>query len=78
LNVVNSGHPGSLTTIHADSVELAWERLSLMVMEARTPMTKSEVKDYLRLVVPIIVQWSKDEMGNRFVAEIYYAGAERK
>jgi type IV secretion system protein VirB11 len=78
LNVVNSGHPGSLTTIHADCVELAWERLALMVMEARTPMTKSEVKDYLRLVVPIIVQWSKDEMGNRFVAEIYYAGAEHK
>jgi type IV secretion system protein VirB11 len=77
LNVVNSGHPGSLTTIHADSVELAWERLALMVMEARTPMTKSEVKDYLRLVVPIIVQWNKDDAGERFITEIYFDGAAR-
>ena len=50
----------------------------MMATQARTPMTKSEVKDYLRMVVPIIVLGTKDEMGNRFIAETYFAGAERK
>lgn len=34
LRAINSGHPGSLTTIHSDSPMLAFEQLALMVMQA--------------------------------------------
>src|SRR3546814_20652125 len=34
LRNVNSGHPGSITTIHADSAELAFEQLTLMEKES--------------------------------------------
>ena len=31
---VNTGHPGSITTIHADSAVLAFEQLTLLVKES--------------------------------------------
>ena len=31
---VNSGHPGSITTVHADSARLAFEQLTLLVKES--------------------------------------------
>jgi type IV secretion system protein VirB11 len=72
LEAINSGHPGSLTTVHADSPEFALERLALMIMRAGTPMTKPEINSYLQLTVPIIVQFTKDVGGNRFLSRIYY------
>jgi type IV secretion system protein VirB11 len=72
LEAINSGHPGSLTTIHADSPEFALERLALMIMRAGTPMSKSEIAAYLKLTVPIIVQFTKDAAGNRFISQIFY------
>ena len=34
LRNVNSGHPGSITTVHADSAALAFEQLTLLVKES--------------------------------------------
>src|SRR5712675_1107569 len=34
LRNVNSGHPGSITTVHADSARLAFEQLTLLVKES--------------------------------------------
>ena len=34
LEAINTGHPGSISTIHADSPVLALERMALMVMRA--------------------------------------------
>lgn len=76
LEAINSGHPGSLTTIHADSPKFALERLALMVMRAGTPMTKNEITEYLMLTIPIIVQFTKDALGNRYISQIYYDKAQ--
>lgn len=35
-------------------------------------MTKTEIEAYLKLTVPIIVQFSKDATGNRFISQIRY------
>src|SRR3546814_9677489 len=35
LRAINTGHPGSMATIHADSVERAFEQLALLVLEDR-------------------------------------------
>jgi type IV secretion system protein VirB11 len=74
LRAVNTGHPGSITTIHADSPLMAFEQLSLMVMQANLGMARSQVLDYVRHVIPIVIQLKRDAASRRFVSEIYDAG----
>ena len=74
LRTINSGHPGSITTIHSDSPELAFEQLALMVMQGFPSIDKSLVIEYVRSVIPIVVQ-AKRSAGRRFISEIHYADA---
>lgn len=76
LRAINSGHPGSITTIHADSPPLAFEQLALMVMQGFPSIDKRLVVDYVRSIIPIVVQ-GKRAGGRRFVSEICYADADR-
>ena len=75
LRTINSGHPGSITTIHSDSPRLAFEQLALMVMQHFPSIDKSLVIDYVRSIIPIVIQGKRAE-GRRFISEIYYADAE--
>ncbi|RUW09298.1 P-type DNA transfer ATPase VirB11, partial [Mesorhizobium sp. M1A.F.Ca.IN.020.06.1.1] len=56
LQAINTGHPGSLTTVHANSARSAYERLALMVMQSNVGLSRSEILDYLREVIPVVVQ----------------------
>ena len=56
LRAVNTGHPGSIATIHADSPELAVEQLALLVLEAGMRLTRADVTDYIQKVVDVFVQ----------------------
>jgi type IV secretion system protein VirB11 len=76
LRTINSGHPGSITTIHADSAALAFEQLALMVMQGFPGVDRNFVVDYVRSIIPIVVQGSRSG-GRRFISEIYYADADR-
>lgn len=49
LRAVNTGHHGSITTIHADSPHGAFEQLALVVMQAGLGLRKSEIVDYIPL-----------------------------
>lgn len=76
LHAVNSGHPGSLTSVHADSPALAFERLALMVMQGNASLSREQILAYLRGVVDIVVQVRK--IGDRRkVAGVYYKHAPR-
>ena len=70
LQAINTGHPGSLTTLHADSTEGAFERIALATLQAGLGLTRSEILDYARFVVPIVVQLRRRP--TRGVAEIYF------
>ena len=76
LRAINSGHPGSITTVHADSPRLAFEQLALMVMQGFPSIDKRLVIDYVRSIIPIVVQ-GKRAGGRRFISEIHYADADR-
>ena len=39
LEAINTGHGGSVSTIHAETAELAIDRLAIMVLQAGTPLT---------------------------------------
>lgn len=56
LRAVNSGHPGSMTTIHADSPESAVEQLVMLVLESGTKLGRVDVRHYVRQSVDLFVQ----------------------
>lgn len=73
LRNVNSGHPGSITTIHADSAELAFEQLTLLVKESEggADLARDDIRSLLKILVDVVVQMKK--VDGRFRAtEIYY------
>lgn len=73
LRNVNSGHPGSITTMHANSAKLAIEQLVLFLKESSSgsTMAREDIKQLLFMCVDIIVQ-IKNVRGKRVVTEIYY------
>lgn len=72
LRAVNTGHPGSIATLHADSPKLAIEQLILMIMQANLGITREQIKEYVEAVVQIVIQLKRGEKGARFVSEIYF------
>jgi len=74
LRAVNTGHPGSVSTLHADTPQLALEQLILMVMQAGLGITRDQIKSYIENVVHVIVQLKRGERGRRYVSEVYFKG----
>ena len=72
LQAVNTGHPGSITTLHADSPNGAFERLALMVMQADLGLRREEIMAYVRSVVEVVIQLQRLPGGKRIVSEIYF------
>ncbi len=73
LQAVNTGHPGSISTLHADSPRAAFERLTLMVMQANLGLRRDEILEYIRSVVEVVVQLTRLPNGQRIVSEVYFA-----
>lgn len=72
LRAVNTGHPGSIATLHADAPNLAFEQLILMVMQKNLGLTREQIETYIRSIIDVVVQLKKGANGLRFVSEIYY------
>ena len=73
LRNVNSGHPGSITTIHADSAALAFEQMTLLVKESEggRDLARDDIRALLHLLVDIVVQMKR--VGGRFrITEVWY------
>jgi type IV secretion system protein VirB11 len=69
LRAINSGHPGSITTVHADSPRGAAEQLALMVLQSGTTLARVDVLAYVAATVDIVVQLARTS-GRRHVAAI--------
>jgi type IV secretion system protein VirB11 len=76
LRAINTGHPGSISTLHADTPDMAVEQMKLMVMQAGLGMPPDEVKSYINQVVDVIIQLKRGEKGERFVSEIRFKANE--
>lgn len=74
LRAINTGHPGSISTLHADTPKMALEQLKLMVMQAGLGMPPAEIKEYIRSVIDIVVQLKRGSGGRRYISEIYFKG----
>ncbi|MGH1355977.1 MAG: P-type DNA transfer ATPase VirB11 [Thalassovita sp.] len=71
LEAINTGHGGSISTVHAETAKLAIDRLAIMVLQAGTPLTFAEVKDYIARSIDVIVQLGR-ENGKRGITELYF------
>ena len=60
LRAINTGHPGSMTTIHADSSESAIEQLVLLVLDGGTRLGREDVRHYVRHSLDMFVQLARD------------------
>ena len=73
LRNVNSGHPGSITSVHAASAELAFEQLVLLVKQSRAgaELARRDIKSLLYMLVDVVIQFGV-ENHERFIKEIWY------
>lgn len=71
LRAVNTGHPGSITTIHADTPYGAIEQIALMVMQANLGLKHEEIMQYIQSIVDIVIQLKRVK-GKRVITEIWY------
>ena len=68
LRAVNTGHPGSFSTIHANSTSGALEQLALMVMQSGLGLSRTETIDYARSVIDVVVQLGREGAQRKIVA----------
>ena len=73
-NVLNSGHPGTITTVHATRAKLAFRRLALLIKSSPegAGLDLSDITDNLYTLVDIVVQMERHTDGRRMVTEVYF------
>src|SRR5690606_5073967 len=79
LRSVNSGHPGSITTVHADSAALAFEQLTLLVRESEggRDLPRKDIRALLLLLIDIVVQMRKVD-GRFRITEVWHDPARKR
>jgi type IV secretion system protein VirB11 len=69
LRAINTGHPGSFTTIHANSCAGALDQLALLVMQSGLGLSRDETLRYVAGVVDLVVHLARDG-GERVITGI--------
>jgi pilus assembly protein CpaF len=70
LQAMNTGHEGSITTIHANSPRDALSRLETMVMMAEVELTQRAIREQMASAIDLIVHQSRLKDGSRRVTQI--------
>jgi len=70
LQAMNTGHEGSMTTIHANTTRDALSRLESMVAMASVNMPERSVRQQISSAISIVVQVSRMSDGTRKVVDI--------
>lgn len=71
LRAINTGHPGSITTVHADSPRGALEQIAFMTLQAGLTLTRADVIDYAKGTIDVIVQLARVG-GRRAVTDVVF------
>ncbi len=69
LRAINTGHPGSFSTIHANTPRGALEQIALMAMQSAIGLTRAETLEYAASVIDVVVQLDRVD-GQRGIADI--------
>jgi type IV secretion system protein VirB11 len=73
LRNVNSGHPGSITSVHASSAALAFEQLVLLVKQSEggRQLARRDIRSLLRRLIDVVIQCGVEDH-ERYIKEIWY------
>ena len=70
LQAMNTGHEGSMATVHANTPRDAISRLEQMIGMAGLPMTVASIRGQIASAIQLIVQLSRQSDGKRKVTSI--------
>ena len=70
LQAMNTGHEGSMTTVHANSPRDALSRLETMIMMAGMELPSKAIRQQIASAIHIIVQLSRMRDGSRKVTSV--------
>lgn len=70
LQAMNTGHNGSLTTLHANSPQDALNRLETMILMAGMEIPVKAIREYIETAIDLVIQVSRLSDGRRKVTSI--------
>jgi pilus assembly protein CpaF len=70
LQAMNTGHDGSITTIHSNSPRDTLSRLETMVMMANVELTQRAIREQMASAIDLIVHQSRLKDGSRRITHI--------
>ena len=70
LQAMNTGHEGSMTTIHANTPRDALKRLEQMVGMAGTPMTQNAIRSLIASAITLVIQVQRLPDGARRLTSV--------
>ncbi|MEM6275336.1 MAG: ATPase, T2SS/T4P/T4SS family [Pseudomonadota bacterium] len=73
LEVINTGHGGSMTTLHAETPQLAVQRLAIAALKTDVPISYRDMIDYIESSIDVIIQAGRKD-GKRGITEFYLPG----
>lgn len=71
LRAINSGHPGSITTIHADSPTGALDQIAMLALTSGLDLGWAHLKTYVERVIDVVVQMG-GAGGKRRIADVLF------
>lgn len=74
LGAMNTGHEGSLTTLHANSTRDALSRLETMIMTADMDLPLNAIREHIANSIHFIVQQTRLSNGKRVISSIAEVG----
>jgi len=78
LQAMNTGHEGSLTTVHANSAVDALSRLETLASMSDVALPVETVRDQINGAIDVIVQLERDSAGIRRVSSIESVTSRRR
>ncbi|WP_038369644.1 ATPase, T2SS/T4P/T4SS family [Brackiella oedipodis] len=75
LSAMNTGHEGSLTTLHANTPRDALARLETMILMAGMDLPLQAIREHMSSSIDFIVQQSRLSNGARVISSIVEVGA---
>jgi type IV secretion system protein VirB11 len=71
LRAINSGHPGSITTVHADSPSGALDQIAMLALTSGLDLGWSQLMTYVERVIDVVVQM-EGSAGRRRIADVKF------
>jgi pilus assembly protein CpaF len=74
LQAMNTGHDGSLTTVHSNTPAGALRRLEMLALLGGVELPHSVVREQVATAIDVVVQMRRTRDGRRYVSEVHGVG----